>query len=223
MKFLETHIFDQKWSRKNPKGKPVLERYFYYFKQTLNKNTAILIFTKCLGKRANQSLNGLLKFQNLFFSTHVPEKQPSKNSTHNLPRKTCCTASSVRIPYWCTDSVRLYGQEKNFTIFSSSEIWRNHLEKRAEKICHQNCKFCRGKHPLCLAEIAEIKEWFFLGFFCASETCRILLLSPSLSLEMKSLQTLALFFFLLFLSQKSLLWKWTKVFVCLSPSLFCSW
>ena len=121
--------------------------------------------------------------------TTCQKNSPAKYYAHSLPRKTCRTASSVRILYNCTD-------RKKFSKFFFLEIYRNHLEKRAGKICHQNCKFCPGKHHVCLAEIAEIKEWFFLGF-CASETCRILLLSPSLSLEMKSLQTLALFFFLL--------------------------
>ena len=114
MKFLDSD-FLPKWSRKNPQGKICSgERYFYYFRQTLNKNTAVLIFTKFLGKRANQSLNGLLKFQNLFFSNHVPKKQRSKNSAHNLPRKTCRMTSSiwtVRISY---GSVRLYRQNLYF-------------------------------------------------------------------------------------------------------------
>ena len=38
MKFLETQIIDQKWSRKNPQGKTCsCERDFYFFRQTLNK------------------------------------------------------------------------------------------------------------------------------------------------------------------------------------------
>ena len=145
MKFLETQIFDQKWSKKNPQGKTCSwERYFYSFRQTLNKNTAVLIFTKCLGKRANQSLNGLLKFQNLFFSNHMPKKQPNKNSAHSLPRKTCRTASSVRtvrIPYglygFCM-VVRMYGQGKkipNFFFQNFAEITtKNVLQKSAIKI-----------------------------------------------------------------------------------------
>ena len=133
MKFLETQIFDQNGLGKTCSG----ERDFYYFRQTLNKNTTVLIFTKCLGKRANQSLNGLLKFQNLFFSNHVPEKQPNKNSAHSLPRKTCRTASSVwtvQIPYGCMDCTDIKKISNFFFFQKSAEITsKNVLKKSAIK------------------------------------------------------------------------------------------